>query len=440
MIKYFRVFTILLMVIAATGAMAQSTATTSSPYSRFGLGTIDQPLLPQTTAMGGIATAINRIGGFNNINMLNPASYASINLTVIDIGLYSNQVTLNQTGSASQHNSNFRLSHVAFGIPLSSKSAFSFGLTPYSELGYSYRKTSTSFGTSSAVDTNHVDYIYSGDGGLSKAYIGYGFTPIKGLSIGANVSYIFGNLHQYQSTELPLLYGAFNTRIEQTNAVGGVNYDLGAQYSIELSDIKHLVFGYSNSLSTNINTSSRYIVSQYTTDYTTSSENLPLDTVTNKAVSNGKIKLPQINHFGVSYQKDRYYLVGVDYTMGKWSDLSIAGVNQGLQNSNSLAIGGQITPNPDALSSYWALVDYRAGAHFDKTYIYVGNTSIKQFGVSAGLGLPLARNGSSFYKINVSAEYGQRGTVANGLVRENYFNFHLGFTLNDKWFTRYKFD
>lgn len=420
--------------------MAQSTATTSSPYSRYGLGNINTPGLPQTMGMGGISTALNRINGYNSINLVNPAGNSTINLTTIEVALYGNFVTLDKTGVPSQKNSNFRLSNIAFGIPVTKHSALTFGLQPYSELGYNYTSTQKGFGTSSAADTNKVNNIYAGEGGLSKGFIGYGFKVFKGLSLGGNVSYIFGNLKQTASTEYPELYGVYNSRQEQSNTIGGINYDYGAQYTIDITDEKRLTLGYSASASTKLNSKSSFIVSQYTKDFSSDSENNATDTVLNNQSPQAKIVLPQIHHFGISYQQDRKFLVGVDYTMGQWSRLSINGVNQGLQNSSSLAFGGQFNPNSNAIHSYLAVVDYRLGAHFDKTYLVVNNQTINQFGVSAGIGLPLARNGTAFYKINISGEYGRRGTLVNSLVRENYFNLHIGFTLNDQWFIKYKYD
>src|ERR1700754_688153 len=142
MIRYTRLFVTFLLAVIVLQARSQSTATTSSPYSRFGLGDISDQLLPQNAGMGGIATATNRIGGFNTINVINPASYAMINFTTIDAGLYGNFVTLGKSGFADQKNSNFRFSHIAFAIPVTKRSALSFGLLPYSELGYNYRQTS----------------------------------------------------------------------------------------------------------------------------------------------------------------------------------------------------------------------------------------------------------------------------------------------------------
>ena len=164
------------------------------------------------------------------------------------------------------------------------------------------------------------------------------------------------------------------------------------------------------------------------------------DSVISQQGGKSKIKLPQINHFGITYQVDLKLLIGADYTMSKWSGLTISGVNAGLQNSQTFNIGGQYTPNVNALHNYFARTDYRLGVIYDETYLNVNNTNIKSYALTFGLGLPLApNNNTSFYKINLSGEIGQRGQLSNGLVKENYINIHLGFTLNDKWFQRFKF-
>jgi len=440
MIKYIRFVVLILLTAASIGVKAQSTSTTSSPYSRYGLGDFNPSLLPQNIGMGGIATGTNRISGFSNINVLNPASYSAINISVIDVGVLSRIITLNKTGQSNQTNGSFRLSHLAFGIPVSKRSALAFGIMPYTEMGYNYRQVlSNGFGTGLPADTNAVNYLYSGDGGLTKAYLGYGFGIGKHFSIGANASYIFGNLKQSQATEIPNLFGILNSRIEESNSINGFNYDVGAQYSIDFSERRHLVLGYSASANTKLNTQSSFIVSNYFTD-NTGAPDVATDSIINRQDPKGKVQLPQIHHFGLSYQYDGKFLVGADYTMGDWSKLSIAGVNQGLQNSRTLNVGGQFTPNINSLGSYFASVDYRLGMIVDQTYMNVNNTSIKRVAATVGLGLPLRPNNSSFYKINFAAEIGRRGTLVNSLVRENYVNLHLSFTLNDRWFQKYKFD
>ncbi|WP_295770439.1 hypothetical protein [uncultured Mucilaginibacter sp.] len=441
MIKHIRAGFTFLFTTVALGAMAQSTATTSSPYSQFGLGDINTGLLPQTRAMGGISTAINKINGYNTINLQNPASYGSINLTTIDIGVLGSFSTLKQNDVSSQRNGNFRLSHFNFAAPVSKRSALSFGLVPYSELGYNYRQSIPNFGTGSPADTSAVNYIYSGDGGLSKAYAGYGFGIGRHISFGGNVSYIFGNLRKFRSTEIPSIGNNLNSRSERSNSIGGVNFDYGTQVNFDFGDEReqHLVFGYSGSASSTLNSKVTNIVSQYKTS-AEGDESAALDTLSNQVLNDGKIKLPLMHHFGISFQKDGKFLIGADYSIGNWSKLSIPNSSEVLRNSQTLNVGGQFTPNGNALHNYFALIDYRLGFRYDKTYINVANTNINQYAGTFGLGLPLAPNGGTFYKINIAAEYGQRGTLTNNLIKENFFNIHIGFTLNDIWFRKYKFD
>ncbi|GAB2985517.1 membrane protein [Mucilaginibacter puniceus] len=446
MIKYTKFFITFLFAVAALGARSQSTATTSSPYSRYGLGDLSPGVLPQNAGMGGIATATNRINGYMSINPLNPASYSQIRTMAIDAGLYGNRVSFNQNGQASKTDANFSISHITFAVPITKKSALSFGLLPYSQLGYNYNQSIKGFGTGSPVDTNTVNYRYNGEGGLTKAYFGYGIGIGKNITVGANLSYIWGNLKQTQSTELPKLPGALNSRIEDNNSISGLNYDFGAQYIIDFSLTKRLTLGYSASANSKLNNQNTYIVSQYFLN-SDGVASLPVDSVISRQGVQNKIQLPQINHFGVSFQEEGKYLVGVDYSIGKWSNYSVGGVNQGLLDSKTLNIGGQFTPNRDAIGNYWATIDYRLGAIFNQSYLNVSNpdnsgfTNIKSTAITLGLGLPLRPYyQNTFYKVNISAEIGQRGTLKGGLIKENYINLRIGFTLNDRWFQKLKFD
>ena len=108
--------------------------------------------------------------------------------------------------------------------------------------------------------------------------------------------------------------------------------------------------------------------------------------------------------------------------------------------SNKVAIGGFYTPKFNSILSYWERVTYRAGLKFEKTGLLVDGvgsgtnfTAIDDFGISFGIGLPLSQQLSN---INLGFEFGKRGTKDNGLVQENYFNFRLSLSLNDKWFKK----
>lgn len=424
-----------------TGIAANAQVTTQSPYSKFGLGNIKGVLLPQFRAMGGISTAVYRPGYFNNINMQNPSSYASINTATLDIGMAGSFTQLSNS-SQSEKTFNATLSHVAFAFPVTkikTKSAVSFGILPYSELGYNFKNTA-SVGTTPA-NIKTATYKYLGEGGLTEAYLGYGIQFGDHFRVGANATYLFGNLTESRSTEYLSDPGAINSRIQSKNSVGGVAFSYGMQYDIRLDNKTSMVFGYSGSSSSKINSEKTKVVTQYLND-ALGNEQPALDTLQFVENSPTNLKLPLIHNFGISIQRDNKWLIGADYRIGKWSNLTINNTNQGLQDTYGASVGGQYTPDVTSINSYFKRVDYRLGFSYDKTYIQMNNQDIKQMAVTFGLGLPLASfTRGTFYKMNLSAELGKRGTLNKGLLQEKYLNVHLGFTLNtNSWFQRFKFD
>lgn len=429
---YRRINYIAAILVLVCGLGAQAQVTTSSPYSRFGLGNIKGSLLPQFRAMGGISTAVNSVTGFNNINMQNPASYSAVTLTTIDVGMSAGLTSLSRNNlTETSFNSTF--SHLAFAVPVNRRSALSFGILPYSDLGYTYRNTVR-------IDTTNVDQLYEGEGGLSKAYIGYGYRIGDHLRIGANAEYIFGNLLTTRATEYASA-GAINAKLQNKNSVGGLNYSYGIQYDFNIGKKTSMTLGYSGSNSGKLNSTQTFYATQYSRD-ANGNENTALDTLS--SVDNGRsnLTLPLTHNFGISIKQNDKWLIGADFRMSKWAATSINNINSGLQDSWGASLGGQWTPDATSYNSYMKRVDYRLGFSYDKTYIQINNQDIKQMGASLGFGFPLpsANAGTAFYKINFTTEVGQRGTLNNNLVKEQYINFHLGFTLNDTWFRKYRVD
>lgn len=416
--------------------IANAQVTVQSPYSKFGLGNLKGSSLPQYRSMGGISTGVYKTGYFSNINIQNPASYPGIGApTVLDIGLTTSFTEL-KSSNLTENNFNATLSHVALAFPVSRTSALSFGLLPYSELGYDFKNTTTVGNSSSNAKT--VDYKYAGEGGLTKAYLGYGIQFGDHFRIGANAEYLFGNLSQTRSTEYADA-ASINSRIQDKQSVGGVAFSYGAQYDFRLNNKTTLVFGYSGSSSSKINSTKSNVVTQYL--IVQGAEQTALDTLSNIEGAKTNLKLPLLHNFGFSIAKENKWLIGADFRTGKWSDLTIDNVNQGLQDTYGVSVGGQFTPDITAINGYFKRVEYRLGFMYDKTYVQLNNQDVKQMAVTLGFGLPLASfSRSSFYKLNLSAELGKRGTISNGLLQEKYLNVHLGFTLNDRWFNRFKFD
>jgi hypothetical protein len=421
-----------------TGLIANAQVTVQSPYSKFGVGNIKGSLLPQLRAMGGISTAVSKTTYFNNINIQNPASYANINLTTMDIGVSGGYTEL-KNSNLTETSFNSTLSHVAFAFHVYRRSALSFGILPYSELGYNFSNTAKIGSTTD--NQKSVNYLYSGEGGLTKAYVGYGVQLGDHLRLGANAEYLFGNLTESRSTQYISEPGAISSRIQDKNSVGGVNLSYGAQYDIRIDPKTTVVLGYSGSSAASINSTKSRYVTRYTLD-ASGSENPALDTVQVLENSPANLKLPLIHNFGISIQKNDKWLIGADYRIGKWSNLTIGNVNENLQDTYGFSVGGQFTPDYTSISSFFKRIDYRMGFQYDKTYIQMNQQDVKQMALTFGLGLPLTSyGGGAFYKMNLTAELGKRGNISNGLLQERYVNFHVGFTLNDgSWFRRFKFD
>ena len=436
MFKKINYIAAILVLLGGDAALAQ--VTTQSPYSRYGVGNLKSLNLPQFKAMGGISAGVWKPDGYSYINMQNPASYAGIQFTSIDIGM-SGQINNLQRNGVSENSFNATLSHVALAFPVTPRSALSFGVLPYTELGYQFSNTVTLSNPGNTASQD-VNYIYGGEGGLSKAYFGYGRQFGDHFRLGGNIEYVFGNLLQTRSTEFVDQTNALNSRFQTKNSVGGVSFSYGAQYHIDLDAKTSLNFGYSGSSASSINSRRTYVVTQYIKN--SGEEDTALDTLQIEQDAKSSLKLPLTHTFGVTVEKFGKWMIGADYRMGKWSDFMINGVNQGLQNTYGMSVGGQITPDAGSISSYFNRVDYRLGFNYDKTYVRINDQDIKQMAVTFGFGFPLASTPSrlAFYKINFTTELGKRGTQTNNLLQENYVNFHLGFTMNDKWFRRFRFD
>lgn len=426
MIKTFKNIFFFTLLAGSLSAAAQ--VTNSSPYSQFGLGDLKGSFLPQNRAMGGLSMGIRKPGLYDNINLANPASYSSIELTTFDIGASMDLRRLSKSGVSGKNQFNSTLSHITFGIPVNKFSAISFGLVPYSDLGYQFKN-------SGLVDTNRVEYIYGGEGGISKAYLGYGFKINKNLSLGFNVSYLFGSLKENRAFEFVNDLNAFNSRTQYKQSVSGLSFDYALQYSANLSEKTKLILGYTGNAGNDLNSSNNIVTTRYRKNIQ-GEEQAAADSTFFFEGAKNTIKMPMTHTAGFAFEKTNAWLIGADVSYSKWSDYREGSINPGLNNSLGLAIGGQVTPDASSINSYFKLVDYRLGFKYDKTFVKINDTDINQYALTFGFGFPLPRNRATFYKINFSAELGQRGTESNNLVRDRFVNINLGFTLNDKWFQK----
>jgi len=147
------------------------------------------------------------------------------------------------------------------------------------------------------------------------------------------------------------------------------------------------------------------------------------------------------HNVGFTFSKGVNWMVGADFKYADWSDFQTRDGEQKLGKNIGVAVGGQFKPDATSLK-YWNVIDYRLGFRYNKSHISVDNHRLTDMAVTVGLGLPLSETnfGRTFSSVNISAEFGQQGTLQHNLIRERYININLGFTINDAWFLRRSYD
>lgn len=201
------------------------------------------------------------------LNVGNPASYSLIRLTTLEVGgtyLYSHFTGKNNT-ALTKWGTNF--SYGALGFPIRRNGGACFGIMPFSYVGYQTNNN--------VVDPNVglIQYQFNGDGGLNKAFVGYGITPFKkqlvhfrtkhlylhdtlktlshkqylrreklsklisDFSLGFNANYIFGNITNSTRVVYPnsILYN--NTYRERILTMGDFTGSFGAQTAVSIDSI-----------------------------------------------------------------------------------------------------------------------------------------------------------------------------------------------------------
>lgn len=421
------------LVLSSIQLYAQTT-TSHSPYSQFGLGQMREDLLPQTRSMGGLSAGVRYQSGLPILNIANPASYSAFSRTILEAGLYANITQLGK-GEVRDQTADFAFSHIAIGIPLAKAGGMAFGLLPYSDIGYNDTR---SFQNSTLL----YQKTGSGQGGTNKAFIGYGVTPIKGLSIGANVGYIFGELKDITAITFPNDLSMLNSKYEEIRLIRGATVDYGLQYSKSLYNNKmNLTLGYSGSLNNTVKSRTTEIITRTQPSFDPDVTEIPLDTGMYNQRMSRKINLPLKHNIGFTLSKGYNWMIGADFKYTDWSNFQTRTGEPELGKNYGFAVGGQLKPDPTS-PRYLNIVDYRLGFRYNKTHIKYNNEVINDMAITAGLGFPLPESnfGRTFSRINISAEIGQQGTLKSNLVRERYININLGFTINDSWFIRRSLD
>lgn len=425
---------------------------TYSPYSMYGMGELSSKGNVIQRSMGGIGVAM---WTNNMVNVMNPAAYA---LTpqqgfLFNFGIegahYRNvQDKLDATNTTvrTAYNS-VNIHDIAFQMPLAKNLGLGFSLTPYSSVGYNMYEDDLSQDV--AGNVGRVRYQYYGDGDVTEVKAGLGWKPFNTVSIGVAAIYYWGNIKRSYDTKVTNITGSgayASTLGIDTYDVSRFKMQAGIMWSPIYRDERILTLAATYDLGGPIKPSMvKYVYVDNVLNSTVRQENesaLPL-------------RLPHQISAGFFYQTMKIR-VGADYVYQDWGGQNISyvesggkGVHVAYTDTHTVKVGFEIVPRASDVSHYMNRMAYRIGARYGDYYQTFGGSHVKQYVLTAGVGLPIRLFGRS--SVNVGFEMGMRRPDSDtimidnemvGMIRQTYYKFSIGLNMfgEDRWFVRQKFN
>jgi hypothetical protein len=254
--------------------------------------------------------------------------------------------------------------------------------------------------------------------------------PVKGLSIGANLNYIFGRLNQ--NTQITFDNSSlFNMVRKDGTRLRDFTLTFGLQYDYKLKTDEFLTLGMTFENQSKFTSLHRLLTFKSLSGST-------LSIIDSIPESKGIILLPSTFGIGLSYNKLNKLEINADYYYAGWSKSTFFGeTNELLTNRSRISAGVEYIPEAYSIRSYLKRVKYRAGVHLENSYLKLNNHQIKEYGLSFGAGMPLPKSKST---ANFAVELGKQGTTQDNLARNNYVKLSLYLNLYDYWFMKRKID
>lgn len=407
-----------------TGSFIFSQTGTTSPYSYAGLGEVNFRGTQINRFMGGLEIYNDSI----HANLSNPSSYSKLKLTNYTLGLnyrINNMSGSNETKSIASAGLDY------IGVALPTKYfGFGFGIIPYTSVGYklSYLESEN--------EEDGILNLFQGEGGINKVFFSVGFKPLKYLSFGATLNYNFGEIvYETGRFQDQITLG---TVLENRSSVSGLDLKLSSQLEIPINEDLELQAMFSYAPEANlISTNSRFFNTRSFSGTSGFGDKVEISLI-DYGLKRSNITIPDIVSFGLGIGKERKWFAGAQYTMNAMQNFSHEFVNLsnvGYENGYVFSLGGFYIPDFSSITSYWKRIVFRMGFRHELTGIVVNNFELKETGISFGFGLPLA----GFSNTNIGFEYVSRGGDDNS-YKENFWSFRIGFSLNDKWFVKRKFN
>lgn len=423
----------ILASVCITPAVAQSG--TNSPYSQYGLGLLNEQSSGFNRGMNGLGLAFRE---HNQVNYINPASYSALDsLTFIfDAGLSGQITNFNENGhKINANNADFEYAVAAFRA--FKHVGVSFGIVPFTNVGYNYAITDYLNDDRDVAYTN----TYSGSGGIHQVYFGAGWEFLKGLSVGANISYLWGDIDR--SVINSYSDGSINTLSKYyTASVKSYKLDVGLQYQLALDKKNALAIGLTYGLGHKLGTDPKCNI------ISTNTMTAVADTAS-FTVNNG-LEIPTSFGAGVMWNHANKFKLGADFSYQQWGSLQYPVyrvvndepryelTDDYYKDRYKVTVGGEFC-NDEMSRRFFDRIRFRAGVSYATSYYKInGLDGPDEISASIGFGIPIVNAYNNRSVLNISGQWVH--SAANGLLTENTFRINIGITFNERWFMKWKVD
>ena len=434
--KIERVFLLSVFLIIGVCASAQSgTYGAYSPYSIYGIGEISKQGTAYNKSMGGVGIAARNK---RYINYLNPAAVTARDSLsfMADFGLSEKNTVYSQNDVRSAKNT-FNIYDFVMSFPIYRSSAFMIGITPFSDVGYDFSSVETN--PDIIGNTGNITYDSYGTGSIYQIFAGAGATFWKKLSVGAELLFLFGNIDKVTNMNYSdNSYRSLNSGNDLT--VRGVTGKFGLQYEQKLGGNVSMVVGATYRMGAKMR--------GYSTDYRYAVQSSVTDTLryNQDTLNTSGLRFGDEIGIGISIKGGEKWSAEFDYIRSDWRKSGMdnapgfSTIGKSVFSSSvsqSFRAGFEIVPNRNDIRYYFKRCAYRAGVYYDQSYYRLDGRNVNTIGLTLGVTLPVFRwyNG-----ISLGVDLGQRASKKNGMIRERYAMFVVGFNIHDIWFQKPRYN
>jgi hypothetical protein len=404
--------------------------------------------------MGGVGLSMSHKDFNNNLNpALLHSQDSAVNKHSIFDGAMITTLQNSRTSETSQTNLSSNFSYFSYSVPIPFKNkrfnnrwTTNVGLQQFTKVNY---KTSFHTAISGGAPGDSANLAYNGTGGLYQIYWGNGVDITKNLSLGLQLSYIFGSRNDESITQL-IIPPSQQSQIIIGEKINhhAIQVKPGIAFRKELVKRKDR----DSSLFLNVGLVYDFFAAVRSKQVLSFEKRDSLNRILDSSplgTSHLKVTIPSVYRLGLSFDKPKNWSIGTDFSYTPWSTYSGFDTITQFTNSFTFALGGEWYLNSsdkqyrgeDATRKI-----IRTGISYTKMPFTIGSRQVNDISLSLGGSFALLGGQKRIVgsapapKINMALVAGQRGTLKDGLIKELYLKLYVGIIISDYWFLKSKVD